>query len=256
MPASRIASLCVGALLLAGLSSAQAALAPTGVSGQVSFNHIPPTPVQVTGFGKFGLVESPFGSVQFTVAGTPRPSLLGEVFVFSGVTGRSVGQLIYQVQIVGPDGLVPVFVDVAGHVGGSSTLGDPFAGFAMKARWDLEDQTLGLQPVFGEGIESGTLAGSFSDGFNHRVPLTLTANHVYRVTLTADAFAAASSGHDAGASAFIDPVFSFAAGAGTAYTFAFSEGIGNAPVPEPQAWLLMCVGLAGLVLRLRPASAG
>jgi hypothetical protein len=246
MPALRIASLCAGALLWAALSAGYAApLAPAAVSGRVSLNFIPPFPVDVDGFGHFA-VHDPGGSAQFDVEGLPRSSLYGEVSVNPGFTGRAVGRLTFEVQILGPGGQVPVLVAATGRAIGASNTVDPFAGFNVTAQWALEDVTLGLQPVFSESIESGPMRGSFNESFGHSVPLTLTANHIYRVTMGADAFAAAVSGPTAFASAFIDPVFSFGPDVDRAYSFAFSEGIGNAPVPEPGAWLLLIAGLLAL----------
>jgi hypothetical protein len=251
MSTSQIASIWAGAVLLAAACTGQAAtLAPAAASGSVFFNFAPPQGVQFNTFGNFPL-SGPGGFVQYSAGATPSPFMFGEVTVGPGFTGRASGQLIYQVQIIGPAAEVPVSIAVAGSAAGSSNTTDLFSGFAMKSLWRLADVSLGLQTVFSEGIESGTLQGSFSQSFNHNVELTLTANHIYLVTLTADAFAGAASGPSAFASAFIDPVFSFAAGVGPEYSFQFSEGIGNAPVPEPSALVLLSVGLLALGLRRR-----
>jgi hypothetical protein len=104
------------------------------------------------------------------------------------------------------------------------------------------------------GMPRHSILPIFSDSFSQTVGLTLTANRVYTVTMIADAFAAAgSSGTGAFGSAFIDPVFSSAPGAGQGYSFAFSPGIGNSagaggsPVPEPESFLLLAAGVAVLV---------
>jgi len=118
----------------------------------------------------------------------------------------------------------------------------------MKSLWRLEDANLGLQLVFGEGIDTPALTGIFNESFGHTVELTLTANHIYRVTMIADAGAAAgSSGTLAFATAFIDPRFSFGPGVGQEYSFVLSEGVGNsALVPEPSSFVLLISGMLGL----------
>jgi hypothetical protein len=88
----------------------------------------------------------------------------------------------------------------------------------------------------------------------HSVDLTLTAGHIYRVTLTADAFArAVDSDSQTFATAFIDPVFTFGPGVGPEYAFHFSDGIGNSPVPLPGTLFVLTPALAGLVRICRHA---
>jgi len=241
----------LGALLLFGLgSTAQAALDPALVSGSVFFDFSPPDRLNFNTFGTHPLT-GPGGSVSFSALAQPGPYLSGEVSVSQGFTGRSSGTLLYALQVLGLAGDVSVLVDVFGRASASSTTTDPFAGFAMKAQWRLEDVTLGLQPVFEEGINTPALQGSFDDSFGHTVELELTAGHLYRVTLVADAFAAAgSTGVGAFASAFIDPAFRFGPGVGSEYSIVLSEGIGNvAPVPEPSAVVLAAAGIVALGLR-------
>ncbi|WP_457443871.1 PEP-CTERM sorting domain-containing protein [Roseateles sp. P5_E4] len=256
MPTSRIALALSGALLLAAAGIVQAnTLAPAAVAGKVSFNFEPPAAIQVDGFGSFPLL-GPGGQVRLDASPLPSPSLYAEVGVGPGFTGRASAQLTYQMQVVAPPGADPnadvgVNAAVAGRVLGSSNNVDPFAGFAMKAQWLLEDVSLGLQPVVSDGIETGALQGSFNQSFDHDVALLLKPSHIYRVTLVADAFAGASSGPWAIATAYIDPVFTFAGGVGPGYAFEFSAGIGNAPIPEPGAWALLTVGLLALGLRMR-----
>jgi hypothetical protein len=222
-------------------------LDPANISGSVFFNIPPPPRIDFNTFGTFPL-SGPGGSLQFTASGTPAPSLSGQATVAQNFTGRVSGVLIYAIEILGPDGDVPVSIDVSGGATGSSLTNDPFAAFAMKSLWSLEDPSLS-QPVFSEGIDTGQLSGRFSQNFSHTVDLTLTANHVYRVTMIADAFAGAGSGVSASATTFIDPVFSFGAGVGPEYSFLLSEGIGNStPVPEPASFVLLIAGVLALSL--------
>ena len=246
-------------LLLLGFShSTTGPLDPAHVSGDIFFNIPPPARLDFNTFGTFAQT-GPGGFLQFTASGMPGPFLSGEATISKGFTGRVSGSLIYAIEILGPAADVPVLVDVSGGASGSSATNDPFAAFAMKSLWRLEDVNLGLQPVFGEGIDTGQLTGIFNQSFGHTVELTLTANHVYRVTTVADAFAAAgSSGTSAFATAFIDPRFSFGPGIGPEYSLILSDGIGNsALVPEPSSFVLLIAGMLGLGLfRMRRMRSG
>ncbi|MGE0386283.1 MAG: hypothetical protein AB7Q97_16270 [Gammaproteobacteria bacterium] len=223
-------------------------LAPAGVAAQVLFNF--PPGINIGTFGTFPL-SGPGGFLQFSSVGEPGPFAAAEAHVAPGFFGRSSGQIIYSMEILGPPGEVPVSVAVAGGASGSSST-QPFTSFALKALWRIDDVNLGLAQVFAEGIETPALQGSFSESFGHSVDLMLTAGHIYRVTLTADAAAGAvDSDSQTFAAAFIDPVFSFGPGIGPEYTFHFSEGIGNSPVPLPGTLLLIAPALAGLLRFVR-----
>ena len=181
------------ALILSGIAQANAStLSPAAISGTVFFNLSPPPRIDFTTFGTFTL-PGPGGIVQSTATGMPGPILSGEASITQNFTGRASGILLYEMEILGPAGPVPVLIDVSGGASGSSVTNDLFAAFALKSFWSLEDVNLGLQSVFSEGINTGQLTGSFSQNFSHTVDLTLTAGHVYRVTMIADAFAAAGS---------------------------------------------------------------
>jgi hypothetical protein len=212
-------------------------LAPPGVAGQVLFSN-PPVGIQVNAFGTFPL-SGPNGSLQFTAAGTPAPFLSADATMVPFFFGRASGTLVYQMEVLGPAGDVPVSVTVSGGVSGSSQLlsGDTFAGFAMTSLWRF-DTIGGTTIIPEEGINTPSLTGSFSQSFGQTHELMLTANQVYKVTTTVSAGARAGS-----ASAFIDPIFSFGPGAGQEYSFNFSDGIGNAPIPEPGTNLLLSAGL-------------
>jgi hypothetical protein len=230
-----------GASLCLGLASAQAALAPALVAGQVQFSN-PPVGLQVTTFGTFPLSQ-PTGSLQFTAAGDPAPFLAADAAMDLFFFGRASGSLLYEMQVLGPAGPVAVSITVAGGVAGDSDLSgnDLFAGFAMKSTWSFET-TSGVPLIPEEGISTPGLTGSFSQSFGETHALMLDANQVYRVRMTADAGARGGS-----ASAFIDPIFSFGAGVGPEYSFEFSAGIANVPEPAPSA--LLAAGIAGLCLR-------
>lgn len=233
-----LAGPCACVSLSLSLGSAQAApLAPPAVAGQVLFSN-PPAGFQVTSFGTFPL-SSPQGDLSFSALGTPAPLLAASATMVPFFFGSAGGTLVYQMEVLGTAGEVAVSVTAAGGVVGSSQMasGDDFAGFGMKALWRFE--TLGGAPVVAEeGISTPSLTGSFSQGFAQTHDLMLAANQVYRVTMTVSAGARGAS-----AQAFIDPFFSFGAGVGPEYTFQFSEGIGNAPVPEPGTGLLLAAGL-------------
>jgi len=242
-----LGGVCALCLLSIGHANADA-LSPALISGSVSFNFEPPAALSFSTFGTFA-VSGPGGHVQATASGLPGPYLSGEETISKNFTGRAGGQLIYQIEVVGPPGAVEVLAQVEGGASGSSHPFDLFAGFDVIASWRLEDVTLGLAPVFSEGIDSGLLRGSFNETFGHTVDLTLTANHLYRVTMAANSFAAAgSSGTDAFGSAFIDPVFSFGPGVGPEYSLLISDGVGNSAAPEPASLLLSGGAIAALAL--------
>jgi hypothetical protein len=224
--------------LLLGIGSVQAtALAPAGVVGQVLFSN-PPVGIQVGTFGNFPL-SAPTGSLQFTASGTPAPLLSADATMVPFFFGRASGTLVYQMEVLGPAGDVPVSITASGGVSGASQLlsGDTFAGFAMTSLWRFET-TGGIPIIAEEGINTPSLTGSFSQSFGQTHELMLTANQVYKVTMIVSAGARAGS-----ASAFIDPIFSFGSSVGPDYSFNFSDGIGSAPIPEPRTCLLLSAGL-------------
>jgi hypothetical protein len=239
----------VCALFLLGIGPANASvLSPAVVSGSVFFNLSPPPRIDFNTFGTFSQV-GPGGFVQFAASGMPGPFLSGQATISQGFTGRVSGILVYDIEILGPTGAVPVLIDVSGGAAGSSTTTDPFAAFALKSLWTLENVNLGLRPVFSEGIDTGSLTGIFNQNFSHTLSLTLTANHVYRVTMVADAFAGTgSSGTLAFGTAFIDPIFSFGVGVGPEYSFHISDGVGNSSIPEPSSLVLSSAGIVDLAL--------
>ena len=232
-----LAGACV--FLFLGMGNARAqALEPAGVAGQVLFSN-PPVGIQVNSFGTFPLSQ-PTGSLQLTVSGTPSPFLAADATMVPFFFGSSSGTLVYQMQVVGPAGDVPVSITASGGVSGTSELssGDTFAGFSMKAVWSFQTIS-GVPLIVEEGIATPALTGSFSESFHETHDLMLTANQVYKVTMTVLVGARGGSAH-----AFVDPIFSFGPGIGEEYSFFFSAGIGNvAPVPEPETYLLMSVGL-------------
>ena len=213
------------------------------ITGGLTMNFAPPVTVDSFGAHELSvpvLERSGFftdTTLRFGVFSTPAPSRFGQASVSAvqNVFGHAGGLLNYELQVGGgPAGPVPVLAFVSGAVITVPGIGGALPTMSVKATWRIEDKTLGLVPIFGEGIDVGSLQSQFEDNFTHTVGLTLAANHVYRVTLVADASA---SGGDFGAfaQAVIDPVFSFAPGTDPAYSFLFSDGIGNslAPVPEP-----------------------
>src|SRR4051794_5770437 len=128
-----VAGVC--AFLVLGIGYAKAStLNPAVVSGSVFFNFSPPPGINFSTFGTFSQT-GPGGFVQATASGTPSPFLSGEATVSTGFTGRASGILIYEIEVVGPAGVVDVPVTVSGGAAGSSSAVDPFAGFALKALW-------------------------------------------------------------------------------------------------------------------------
>lgn len=255
-PAYRgLARALIGASLIALLQAVPAragSLPPPGVIGLVSFNILTPPPIDVGTFGSYPL-SGFMGDLQLDVGATPSPFISASAQIIPNFFGRANAIVQYSVQVLGPASTVHVQVAVAGGVSGASSPGgapgDNFHGFALTSQWSLQDAASAT--VFSEGIVTPALQGSFSDSFNHVVDLELNVNAIYRVTLRADASARSGS-----AFAFIDPVFSFAPGAGEGFSFVFSEGIGNAPIPEPAPFALFAIGLLGLAAAARRRASG
>jgi hypothetical protein len=144
-------------------------------------------------------------------------------------------------------------VDVSGAVFGHPGEVNGLAVLVLQSNWSFEDVVLG--PILSDAIDSGVQLDNFARSFSHTVLVTVTANHVHRVTMFVDLEA---GGGRAGTfvTASIDPVFSFAPGVDPAYSFQFSDGIGNSPnsaIPEPSSVVLLSAGAIamGLLRRCR-----
>lgn len=241
----RVTVVCL--LVLFGIDLAKASALTVHLSGSVTLN---------TGarqdFNDFGLyrVTDPSGDpagasgASFLAAGTPAPILVAAAGSAPHRYSRSVGRLIYDLEVLGPDGEVPVIVDVFGR---AFSNGGEGASFVLQATWSLE----GNGTLIGGGIETGLIHSAFSDEFSRLESVMLTANRIYRVTMFANAEAA---GGEFGASslALVDPVFSFGPGVDPAYSFHFADGIGNSSIPEPGSMVLLSTGaIAVFVIRGR-----
>jgi hypothetical protein len=204
------------------------------------------TVLEVSGFpaesgGTFGAFSEPSPGLRVNVGMAAAPYLFG----------HSGGLLNYEMEVLGPTGPVPVLALASAAVI-TEPEGDKVTPVMfVKAAWGIEDKTAGLAQIFYEGLEFGNVTNEILNSFSHAVFLTLSANHVYRITLYADA-AVSSSDRPSFAQAMIDPVFSFAPGTDPAYSFIFSDGIGNsaADAPEP-ASLGLIAGAIPLLLAVR-----
>jgi len=237
------------ALLAVTISAAHASELPDyQIRGDVLFNLPPPDRVALERFGTISLLDPRFGSASFTASGTPSPALVADADIGPSNTpiifGRGSGFLTYFFEVLGASGEVPVLIDVAGAATAFANTG---ASFAVESRWDLLD---GGTSLAGDDIRSGQMTGSFDQSFNRTVSLTLATNHVYSVFMLADVGAAATlQGSRATGHAFVDPIFSLGPQVDPlAYSFHFSDGIGNA-IPEPRIISVLGAGflLLGLV---------
>ena len=187
----------------------------------------------------------------FRALGTPAPLLVGQINAGAFQFGRAVATLTYELEILGPPDSVPILIDVSGAVSGHPGELDPSATFLVQSNWGIEDVSLG--PVFSDAIDSGFQHDDFAQSFSHTVFVTVTANHIHRATMFVDV-EAGDGKFGTFATASIDPVFSFATGVDPAYSFQFSEGIGNSSiptVPEPSSVVLLCTGAIAIGLLRR-----
>jgi hypothetical protein len=230
-------------------------LAPLLLNGTLFFNLIPRVDFDL--FGNYSLFQpgqtANFDSLMaFRALGTPAPFLGGQISAAPFGFGRATATLTYELEILGPNGSVPVLIDVSGRV--FAHLGADLSGTALaQSNWAFEDVSLG--PVFSDALDSGVQHDDFSQSFSHTVFVTVTANHIYGVTMSVDLqIGGGNSG--ANGTAIIDPVFSFAPGVDPAYSFQFSDGIGNSllpAIPEPSSVVLLSAGAItiGLLRRAR-----
>jgi len=232
-------------------------LGPYLLNGTLFFNLIPRVDFDL--FGDYSLFQpepGPFegdSRMHFTAFGTPAPFLGALVDAGKFQFGRAVATLTYELEILGPPGSVPIQIDVSGRVTGHTSDVFGSATLLLQSKWGIEDVALG--PVFSDAIDSGVQHDDFARSFSHTVLVTMTANSIHRVTMSVDVEAGGGT-TGTNATALIDPVFSFAPGVDPAYSFQFSDGIGNSSIPaipEPSSIVLLSTGaiIIGLLRRAR-----
>src|SRR5262249_18726894 len=144
----------------------------------------------------------------FTALGTPSPFLGTQIDAGKFQFGRATATLTYEMEILGPQATVPILIDVSGRVFAHVGL-DRSATAVAQSNWSFDDVSTG--PVFSDALDSGVQHDDFSQSFSHTVFVTVTANHIHRVTMSVD-LQIGGGNFGANGTAIIDPVFSFAPG--------------------------------------------
>lgn len=229
---------------------------------------------------------TPFGlgaaSSSGSVTGTPSPLISGALsvsmvpgsvpagFETDFVNGAAYdATLLYSFEVLGPTPTAQVqFHSLAHYATGAATPGTRFGAFVQTSVAQMDDgggvvarvltDTSSLH-TFDDIVNAspdvtGSLATGFTGGFNDNGIYTFLTNTRYLVGLQfeIDMHINGFGGSDT-FSGTLDPTFAIAPGFANAgaYSFIFSDGIGNAPldsggVPEPSAWAMMLLGFAGL----------
>ena len=226
-------------------------LAPSLLNGTLFFNLVPRVDFDL--FGDYSLFQPEPGPLEgdsrmhVTALGTPAPFLGALIDAGKFQFGRAVATLTYEFEILGPPGPVPILIDVSGRVFAHVGL-DRSATALAQSNWSFEDVLLGA--VSSDALDSGVQHDDFSQAFSHTVFVTVAASHIHRVTMSVD-LQVGGGNFGANGTAFIDPVFSFAPGVDPAYSFQFSDGIGNSSipaVPEPSSVVLLSTGAIAIGL--------
>jgi hypothetical protein len=170
----------------------------------------------------------------------------------------------YSFEIVGgPPVSVPVTVNAILAAGGLSVGGDAqwssFASLCIGNCSGLGSAGAGADSVTITKTDVGASVSVTADSVNHITPTTfnfittqsLTADHVYLITLYADAHAEVFPvGGGGGANhvyASVDPVVTIdATFAAQGYSVNVSDGAGNSATPLPSTWLMLLSGFVGL----------
>jgi PEP-CTERM motif len=251
-----IAATLFGAML-APAAAAAPVLPDPFVLGTVLFNR--GDRIDPVEFGSYSVSAGGFGGMDLAMQGEPFAAIAvsGSISTDANTAfhfGRSGGIVRFRFAVDGPfPSSVPVLIDVAGQVSGFATAG---ASFALISQWTLGRVSPDSLFLTSDIVQAPSMSGSFQQGFARTVAVTLETGSIYEVFMQADiSLAATDSITNSQGSAMIDPVFRFGGGVDTnLYSFVFSPGIGNPPVPEPTSLLLMALGLGAMGLRCRRVS--
>jgi hypothetical protein len=218
---------------------------PDGTTGLGGYYHEDPGTVyhySSNGINESATANPPRNAVGATTAISAPAQLNPEAPYMDYISsGAAQAALSYYLEVIGPDGLVPVTIRAAGE---ASALPDVpgYGSSSAYAEFALSGPGVGISAD--ACVDETDLSCTYSY-FTVNGIYQFTANTIYDVSLvaTAEGYAYAT-GPGSLAGADVDPAFIAPPG----YSVVLSPGVGNPilGVPEPSTWTLLLVGFVGV----------